>query len=384
MSPMSVASPDPYKRLVWHNIIFFGVTTLGACVMVPLYAYWVGFTAADWCLAAFMVFATMMATTFGYHRLFAHRAFKAHPAVTLANLFFGAAAFEQSALTWSSQHRDHHRFTDTDRDPYNIKRGFWHAHMGWFLFREAPVDYDNVKDLSQDPVIRNQHEWWLSWAIAGGFILPLFIGLVTGRFWGAVAAAVFLRFVVVHQCVFLINSACHMFGTAPYDRNQTARDSWVCAFFTNGEGYHNFHHRFPTDYRNGVRWYHWDPTKWFIAVLGWAGLTWDLKKTPDVLIHETQLQQLHLDVVTKLGGLNHPKVAEILETLSDRYEKLLVSLKSWEAAFVAYRRAHREGCRVTCHAAKREMKKARSAFFERLEQWKAFAETSSLLPQRSF
>ena len=376
---MSFASSDPYKRLVWHNILFFGITPLGAFITVPLYAYWVGFTPAEWWLAAFMCATTMMATTFGYHRLFAHRAFKAHPAVVIANLFFGAAAFEQSALTWSSQHRDHHRFTDTDRDPYNIKKGFFHAHMGWFLFREAPVDYENVKDLSQDRVIRFQHEWWLVIAIAAGFVLPLFTGLAMGNFWGVLAVAVFARYVLVHQCVFLINSACHMFGTRTYDEKQTARDSWVCALLTNGEGYHNYHHRFPTDYRNGVRWYHWDPTKWLIGALGWMGLTWDLKKTPDVLIHEARIQQEHRDLVRMLQETNHPKLAEILQNFSAYYENLLRSLKQWEEAFVAYRRVHSAGCRVTARAAKKEMKKARSAFLAGLKQWETYAESSSRL-----
>ena len=60
----------------------------------------------------------------------------------------------------------------------------------------------------------------------------------------------------------------------------SARDSSLAALITLGEGYHNFHHRFQADYRNGVRWWHFDPTKWFVWTLSLVGLTKDLRRTP--------------------------------------------------------------------------------------------------------
>ena len=102
-----------------------------------------------WLLTVFYTFATGMSITVGYHRLFAHRAFKAHPVLQFLVLFFGAGAFEMSALGWASQHRTHHKYVDTERDPYNIKQGFFYAHIGWMLFWIQPIDYSNSKGMGR-------------------------------------------------------------------------------------------------------------------------------------------------------------------------------------------------------------------------------------------
>jgi stearoyl-CoA desaturase (Delta-9 desaturase) len=82
------------------------------------------------------------------------------------------------------------------------------------------------------------------------------------------------------NAAFLINSVAHTYGERAFDPGSSACDHWLAVILTNGEGYHNFHHRFPHDYRNGVRWYHWDPTKWLIWLLSCVGLTSQLNKAP--------------------------------------------------------------------------------------------------------
>lgn len=271
----------PYQqKLIWTNILWFGMTALIAIVGLPIFIWRKGLVPADWYLFTFMSVVTMMATTFGYHRLFAHRTFKANRFMIFLSLFFGAGAFEGSAAEWASQHRIHHKYIDTERDPYNVKQGFWHAHMGWFLFHQHEHDFENVKDLTTDALVMNQHKYWGLWAWGAGILFPLFVGLLYGNFWGAFFLAVAGRLVFISQSVFLINSACHYFGKPTYDPTSSAKDSWICALVTHGEGYHSFHHRFPSDYRNGIQWYHWDPTKWFIRFLSWFGCTWDLKTVP--------------------------------------------------------------------------------------------------------
>lgn len=121
-----------------------------------------------------------------------------------------------------------------------------------------------------------------------GFGLPAFIGWcfgdwVAGLLWGG-----FLRIVLVHHCTFFINSLAHTFGKRTYDRTVSARDNAWVAVVAFGEGFHNFHHRFPADYRNGIRWFHWDPAKWFIRGLKAAGLAWDLRRTPESAIAEAR------------------------------------------------------------------------------------------------
>src|SRR6185436_16277502 len=99
-----------------------------------------------------------------------------------------------------------------------------------------------------------------------------------------------LRIALIHHTTFLVNSVAHLYGTRPYTEENSARDNGLLAFITNGEGYHNFHHKFPSDFRNGVRWYQWDPTKWLIAFLGFTGLARHLVKTPNSVIEKTRVR----------------------------------------------------------------------------------------------
>ncbi|HET7159581.1 MAG TPA: fatty acid desaturase, partial [Burkholderiales bacterium] len=106
---------------------------------------------------------------------------------------------------------------------------------------------------------------------------------------GVFLLAGLLRLVVNHHFTWFINSLAHMWGSQPYTDENTARDNPWLAFLTYGEGYHNFHHIFQNDYRNGVKWYHWDPTKWIIAGLGAVKLATGLKRVPDLWIQRAQL-----------------------------------------------------------------------------------------------
>ena len=154
----------------------------------------------------FFAAATELSITVGYHRLFAHATYKAHQLARFLLLFFGAASFEQSALKWASQHRDHHLYLDTDRDPYSVKRGFWHAHIGWLLFWKQNTQYRNVKDLSRSRLIVHQHQYYLFWAVTAGIVTPLLIGFAAGDLLGALLIGVGLRITLVYQATFCINS----------------------------------------------------------------------------------------------------------------------------------------------------------------------------------
>lgn len=120
-------------------------------------------------------------------------------------------------------------------------------------------------DLNADPLIRFQHKWYLPLALFMGFGLP---SLICGYFWGDYYGGFFiggvLRLVGVHHSTFFVNSLAHYAGEATYTDGHTARNSFITALLTLGEGYHNFHHEFPNDYRNGIEWYQFDPTKVFI------------------------------------------------------------------------------------------------------------------------
>jgi stearoyl-CoA desaturase (delta-9 desaturase) len=278
--------PLPKRKVRWLGLVFFIFLHVVGIVGTPLYIYHRGITAPELVLFFAYCAATGFSITMGYHRLFAHPTYKASPVVQFFFLLFGAATFEESALKWSSQHRQHHLFTDTERDPYGVNRGFWHAHIGWIMFWRHRPNYNNVKDLRRSKLVLHQHEHHAWWSVGGGLVLPMLIAWWIGHPLGGFIMAVCLRIVVVLHSSFFINSFAHTFGKRTYDASQSARDNWLCAILTNGEGFHNFHHRFPMDYRNGHRWYHWDPSKWCIYLMSRLGFAWDLKRTSDRRIAE--------------------------------------------------------------------------------------------------
>ena len=161
---------------------------------------------------------------------------------------------------WARDHRDHHRFVDSDRDPYDARRGFWWSHVLWVFFADdGSRGFAQVPDLTRDPLVMLQHRLRLVLGIGLGLGLPTLVGACFGRPLGGLLWGGFLRIVLVHHTTFFINSLAHMWGSRPYSEDVSARDNGFLALFTHGEGFHNFHHRFPTDFRNGIRWYHWDP-----------------------------------------------------------------------------------------------------------------------------
>ncbi len=278
-----------FGKANWFNIIFIGANTLIALIGGPLYVSHYGLSTSEIFLFLFFVFATGLSITVGYHRLFAHVTFKANALVRFLLLFFGAAAFEQSALAWASQHRSHHQYVDTDADPYNIKKGFFWAHMGWLIYGKHDFYYDNVDDMIRSKLVMHQARHYVLWGVGAGILTPVLIGALMGHALGAFIFAVCVRVTFVYHSTWCINSVCHMFGNATYDPDVSARDHWFVALFTLGEGYHNFHHRFPSDYRNGVRWYHFDPSKWIIFILEKIGFAWNVKRIETSRILEARL-----------------------------------------------------------------------------------------------
>jgi stearoyl-CoA desaturase (delta-9 desaturase) len=312
-------------------LIFTALLTVSA---VPYYLWTFGW---DWFLFGIFTFfylATGMSITVGYHRLFSHKAFQASWPVKLFVLLFGAAAFENSAVWWSSEHRKHHKHVDTDDDPYDITKGFFWAHMGWLMFKLKPQPpFDNVHDLLNDKLVAWQHKWVHAISFTVSFIVPSLIGYYYAVFSGNLSPAVgalggFLipgvaRVVLVQHATFCINSLCHMIGERPYSTNHTARDSWIAAIFTMGEGYHNYHHEFAWDYRNGVKPWQLDPSKWIIWTLSKFGLTNNLKRVPNERILLAETKEISRIVKNQLSSFKSAqnKSSELIDQAAANLEK---------------------------------------------------------------
>lgn len=285
-------SREEHAPLNWVTTILFTITPLAALVFVPWYGIAHGYSWAAVILFVVLQWAGGLAITAGYHRLWSHRTYNAHWSVRLFFMLFGAMSLQNSILIWSSQHRTHHRFVDdVDKDPYSARRGFWFSHMGWIL-RDYPSginDFSNARDLERDPMVMFQHRYYVPLTLFMNIAFPLLLGWAVGDMWGVFLLAGLLRLVINHHCTWFINSLAHMWGSQPYTDENTARDNGALAFLTFGEGYHNFHHIFQNDYRNGIRWWQWDPTKWLINALSAMGLADGLKTVPDLWIQRAQL-----------------------------------------------------------------------------------------------
>lgn len=366
-------TPYAKKKLIWINIIFFTVNAILGLVCAPIYIYHNGISGFEIGLTLFYLITSGLGITVGYHRLFSHASYTAHPIVKAIMLFFGASAFEQTALDWSTQHRDHHRYVDTDKDPYSIKKGFWYAHIGWLVAYKHVMNYDNCKDLQQDKLLMNQHKYYGLWAVGSGIVVPLLIGAAAGYFWGALFLAVGFRITAVYHSTFFINSICHMFGKATYDEHATAKDNWLIAFLTYGEGYHNFHHRFPSDYRNAVLWYQWDPSKWTIALLEKIGLAKNLTRVSKFRIMEARIKSENRILNEDLKGSKESiKLADCVERVKASYQHVKSCLARWEEAFRDYQNLKKETSKIphnVYQAASAKLKQSAEIFESAHKEW---------------
>ncbi|MGM0526214.1 MAG: fatty acid desaturase [Pseudomonadota bacterium] len=318
--------------IIWLNTLVFLITFVIAAVAVPWYAMAVGIDGAFW----WVMFGTLcfagISITAGYHRLWSHRTYNAHPVVRFIFALGGALAIQNSALHWSSDHRVHHTHVDdNDRDPYSAQRGFWYSHIGWML-REYDAsqysDYNNVKDLQKDPVVMWQHRNYLSLTLLLNFGWPIVAGLMLGDVWAGLLVVGVLRLVLNHHTTFFINSLAHVWGSQPYTDKNSARDNGVLAFLTFGEGYHNYHHIFSADYRNGIRWWQFDPTKWLIRAFAGLGLASGLKRSSGYQVEKARLQMQ----LQRLQMKAHKAPPTLLEKAQQHYDEMAVQLRSYYQA----------------------------------------------------
>ena len=271
---------------------------------------------------------TGLGITVGYHRLFSHRSFTAHPILDWIMVIFGAAALENSALKWCSDHRRHHKHLDTDKDPYSITEGFFHAHIGWIL-QNTPAPIEKVQDLEENPALSFQAKYYYPLFIVFGLLLPVSMGFFWGRPLGALFWGVFLRITMVHHFTYFINSLCHYVGTKPYDSTCTSGDSWYVALLTFGEGFHNYHHKFQWDYRNGIRWFHFDPSKWSIWCLSKIGLASKLKKPNYIQVMKVRYKNMWDQIHLYLDNMPNNMAISYEEKLHDIKDKILSLEESW-------------------------------------------------------
>ena len=321
-------------RISWPVLLFILGYHLFLAIALPLYFI---YQSPSWQLLTIsvsIVFICGIGITAGYHRLFAHATYKTNRFVEAIFLFITSVATQGSALRWACDHRMHHAFVDTDKDPYSVKKGFMHAHMLWMFKKSRDIDPKVIADLLKNPLLVFQDKHYAFCMLASNAIVFLAVGWLLNDYLGAFIFAWWARLLVSHHSTWCINSLAHMWGTQNFSQEHSAVDNYLISFLTYGEGYHNYHHSFANDYRNGIRWYHYDPGKWVIWTLSKIGLAKDLKKVNNFRIlkhllieHKEKLlvalsHSLDLDLGERVSKIGNALLEEInkLQLLYDKYK----------------------------------------------------------------
>lgn len=341
----SMQSAEQSVPVNWPAALMLTLTPIAALILVPLYLWhYGGFSTAAW-VSFFVLWAySGLSITVGYHRLWAHRTYEANWFVRLFWLIGGTFAIQNDVFNWASGHRVHHRYVDdNDKDPYSAKRGFWFSHIGWMLYDypSGRNDFSNIPDLTRDPMLRFQHRHYGWLILLTNFGIPALWGWLAGDIWGVLLLGGLVRLVWSHHMTFFINSLAHIWGTRPFTDTNTARNNPFLALLTWGEGYHNYHHFFQYDYRNGVKWWQYDPTKWIIYGLSKVGLTRNLRRVPDFQIYRAEMNMAFQRAQHKLETrcAQQVEASGLRERFAQEYAAFTAAMDEWmrlkEQAFQA-------------------------------------------------
>ncbi len=271
-------APRAERRVNWRTSIPFL-----ALQAVPLLAIFTGVSRTALILLACTYFGRMFFITAGYHRYFAHRSYRLGRVAQFVFAFGGLTCAQKGPLWWAGHHRNHHKFSDTDRDIHSPRDGFWWSHVGWILcdkYGATPID--DIKDFAKYPELRwmNAHDWIGPWSLA------VVCWLIGG--WSGLVVGFFGSTVLLWHSTFLVNSLAHVFGRGRYETDDTSRNSLLIALVTAGEGWHNNHHRYQSAARQGFRWWQIDTSYYILWLLSRVGIVHDLRPVPQRVIDEAR------------------------------------------------------------------------------------------------
>lgn len=323
---------------------------------------------ASW--GAFALFAVTyiiggLSITVGYHRLYAHRAYNANPFFEWCVLIGSTLAFEMSALMWSHDHRKHHNHVDTDKDPYSIEKGFWYAHILWLFDYDREYDTKLVGDLTANPRVMLQHKHYLLLCVAVNVAVFLLGWAILGSALASFYLGFLVRMAMIHHCTWFINSLCHTYGSKTYARELSAVDNAVLAVLTFGEGYHNYHHAFAADYRNGIRWYHFDPSKWTIWLASKLGLANNLRAINEVTVQKSLVMKDKKLILEHISA----EMDEYAAQLRTRLEELSTAFEEQAAVLMKKLRELKEATDEQRAILQREIKALRASLKTTWDEW---------------
>jgi stearoyl-CoA desaturase (Delta-9 desaturase) len=273
-----------------RELHFINIVYLVSHHIIALYALYTLPSIFSYRLILEIILATqvtgMLGITAGAHRLWSHKSFEAAYPVRLIFMLANSSAHQGSIYHWVRDHRMHHRHTDTELDPHSIQYGFWYSHIGWLFFRknekmrEAVAKID-MSDIENDSVVMFQRRNYFFLSNLFCFILPAVYGWYA---WNSFFIGYFyfgvLRWVLLLNSTWCVNSVAHMWGTTPYNPTISSRQNTFTSIVAVGEGWHNYHHAYPYDYRaSEFNWNNeWNPTTVLLDSLFSLGLIWNRRR----------------------------------------------------------------------------------------------------------
>jgi stearoyl-CoA desaturase (delta-9 desaturase) len=272
------------KTIVWVNVVWY--ILLHVLAAVGLYSLVTKAMWKTWALVVVFYGMNVLGVTAGAHRLWSHRSYAANLPYRIMVMLFNCVALQNDVIEWARDHRCHHKWSETDADPHNFNRGLFFCHMGWLLQKKRSEVTERGKtldlsDLYRDPVLRFQRKFYRVLSLTCCFILPT---VLPAMLWGESAWVAFLtvavfRYVCVLHITWCVNSVAHWLGSKPYDCRINPVESWITSLLALGEGWHNYHHVFPSDYKAAELPYLLNFTTMFIDFFAWLGWTSERKMT---------------------------------------------------------------------------------------------------------
>ncbi|CAH0399119.1 unnamed protein product [Chilo suppressalis] len=287
-----IIGTDPsYKHeVVWRNAIGFLILHLLA-LWGTIIMFTGGVHLKTFIWTWIMLYLTSEGVTIGAHRFYTHRCFKGSPLLRAILIFLQTGAGQNSMFIWCRDHRLHHRYSDTDADPHNAKRGFFFCHIGWLMTKKHPYVIElgkkiDMSDLQADWMVMFQKKYYYYLYFLIAIFLPVWpaVQYFGEPWWKALLVVYFARYALQLNGTWLVNSAAHLYGTRPYDKNLQPVESWFVSCISLGEGWHNYHHAFPWDYKAAELSTHFNASAQIIEFFEKIGLAYDLKTaSPDMV-----------------------------------------------------------------------------------------------------
>ncbi|XP_014218542.1 acyl-CoA Delta(11) desaturase-like [Copidosoma floridanum] len=193
--------------------------------------------------------------TGGIHRYWSHRSYKANTPLKIILTICYLMAGQNSMYQWVRDHRVHHKYSETDADPHNSNRGFFFSHVGWLMLKKHPEvlrkgKQIDMSDIENDPVASFAERYFMPLKLMASFIIPMVVPVYCwNEDWYYAIVSQITRYVYVLNATWSVNSFAHFFGNKPYNKVIAPAENTFVSYIAFGEGWHNYHHTFPSDYR---------------------------------------------------------------------------------------------------------------------------------------